>query len=603
MAHAKAEGRLIAQLRTMLAMAGTRPTRWIVGTVFASLALAALDTLGVAAMVPLTQLATGAQPDDVLTEWLGSLFGATDPATLIPVVAGFVAVVFIVKSVASILFRWWLLGRTTLVAALSSAELARLYALAPYADHRARRLSEVYRNVNDATTQSASVLLGILSICTDGLVLVAISVVLAVASPFVTMIMIVFFGAFVLGVQVLLRRRQYRVGEEMAEAGLEAWQFLIPTLDGFREARLTSSGGTLVDGFRRARMRRARAARVMGILSDAPRYLLEIGFVLAIMAASAYLFATTTPAAAVTVLGVFAAASLRALPTLNRISANLTTVRTGRPGLDIFIRAADELAAGGTHEEEPRGGARFTGDIVLRELRYRYPDTEDYVLDGITLRIAENRTTAFVGASGAGKSTLMDLVLGLLEPTSGSIQCGGRSPSDDLAGWYAQIGVVPQDVFLLNDTLTANVAFGVAADRVDLHRVHEVLAMARLTEFVNALPDGLGTVVGERGTRLSGGQRQRIGLARALYRKPSILVLDEATSALDNLTEHEIAATLGSLQGTVTILIVAHRLSTVRNADTLVFLKSGAIEAEGSFEQVIEASPDFARLVQLGSLD
>ncbi|WP_430647035.1 ABC transporter ATP-binding protein [Agromyces sp. GXS1127] len=603
MVHAKAEGRLVAQLRTMLAMAGARPSRWIFSTVVVSLALAALDTLGVAAMIPLTQLATGGEPDDPLTDWLGSLVGTTDPVELVPVVAAFVAMVFILKSVASILFRWWLLGRTTLVSALSSAELARRYALAPYADHRARRLSEVYRNVNDATTQSASVLLGILSICTDLVVLIAISVVLAITSPFVTLIAVTLFGAFVLGVQGVLRRRQYRVGEEMAEAGLEAWQFLIPTLDGFREARLSSSGGSLVEGFRRARMRRARAARVMGILSDAPRYLLEIGFVLAIMAASAYLFATTTPAAALTVLGVFAAASLRALPTLNRISANLTTVRTGRPGLDIFIRAADELAAGGTHDEMPRGGEGFTGDILLQDLRYRYPDTEDFVLDGITLRIAENRTTAFVGASGAGKSTLMDLVLGLLEPTSGSIECGGRPPSDDLAGWYAQIGVVPQDVFLLNDTLIANIAFGVAPDRVDTDRVRKVLEMARMTEFVAALPDGLDTIVGERGTRLSGGQRQRIGLARALYREPRILVLDEATSALDNLTEHEIAATLATLRGSMTILIVAHRLSTVRNADTLVFLKAGAIESLGSFEQVIEGSPDFARLVELGSLD
>ena len=602
MAQAQRERGLTDQLRLMLAMAGAHPTRWVFGTVAASILLAGLDMLGVAAMVPLTQLITSGLPDTGPLATLAGVLGTTDLSTLILVVAGFVAVVFIGKSVASIAFRWWLLGRTTRVSALSSAELARRYMLAPYAAHRARRMSEVYRNINDATNQSASVLLGIVTICTDALVLIGITAVLALASPAVTIFAVVLFGVLVFGVQLMLRRRQYRIGEDLAEAGLQAWQFLLPGLDGFREARLTSSANAFVDGFRRARMRRARAARQMGIISDAPRYLLEIGFVLAIVGITLILFATTTPADALTVLGVFAAASLRALPTMNRISASLSTVRTGRAGLEIVSNAVDELTVGGAHEERPRSEEQYAGDIVLRELSFRYPDAEQFVLRGISLRIAENRTTAFVGSSGAGKSTMIDLVLGLLEPTEGSIECGGRSISDDLAAWYSQLGVVPQDVFLLNDTLNANIAFGVPTERIDRTRVDEVVAMSQLDELVAGLSEGLDTVVGERGTRLSGGQRQRIGLARALYRRPSVLVLDEATSALDNVTEHEIAATLGRLQGSMTILIVAHRLSTVRHADTLVFLKDGRVGAEGSFEQVREQSADFARLVELGEL-
>jgi ATP-binding cassette, subfamily B, bacterial PglK len=602
MAQRERERGLTEQLRMMLAMAGAHPTRWVFGTIAASIVLAGLDMLGVAAMVPLTQLATGSDPDSGVLAAISDRLGTSDPATLIPIVAGFVAVVFIGKSIGAIAFRWWLLGRTTRISALSSAELARRYALAPYAAHRSRRMSEVYRNITDCTNQSASVLLGIVTICTDVFVLVASTVVLAIASPAVTIFAVVLFGGLVFGVQLLLRRRQYHIGEEMAEAGLQAWQFLLPGLDGFREARLTSSASAFVDGFRRARMRRASASRQMGIISDAPRYLLEIGFVLAIAGISLILFTTTTPAAAITVLGVFAAASLRALPTMNRISANLVTVRTGRAGLEIVTRVVDELDAGGTHEERPRSATRYAGDIELRELSFRYPDSEQFVLSGVSLRIAENRTTAFVGSSGAGKSTLLDLMLGLLEPTQGTIECGGRSIYDDVAAWYAELGVVPQDVFLLNDTLTANIAFGVAAERVDRARVDEVVSMSQLDGLLDELPGGLETVVGERGVRLSGGQRQRIGLARALYRRPSVLVLDEATSALDNVTEHEIAATLGELQGNLTIVIVAHRLSTVRHADTLVFLKDGRVEAEGSFEQVRAQSTDFARLVELGEL-
>lgn len=602
MARSRRERSLTAQLRMMLDMAGADPKRWIIGTVAASLVLAALDTIGVAAMVPLTQLLTG-DTDSWFVEWLSQLLGTTELSTLIPVMAAFITVVFILKSIGAIAFRWWLLGRTTRISALSSAELARRYALAPYSDHRSRRLSEVYRNINDATGQSASVLLGVVSIISDALVLAAITGVLAITSPAVTLFAVILFGVLVFGVQLMLRRRQYRVGEELAASGLEAWQFLLPGLDGFREARLTSSANAFIDGFRAARMKRARAARVMGILSDAPRYLLEIGFVVAIMGISVILFTTGTPAEALTVLGVFAAASLRALPAMNRISANLATTRTGRAGLDIVSNVVEELDAGGVHDEQPHSSERFSGDIVLRELSFQYPDSDEFVLRGLSLEIAENSTTAFVGSSGAGKSTLLDIVLGLLQPTQGAVEVGGRLIADDLAGWYSELGVVPQDVFLLNDTLTTNIAFGVARDDIDEARVREVIAMAQLEDLVAELPDGLDTVVGERGVRLSGGQRQRIGLARALYRRPRVLVLDEATSALDNVTEHEIALTLGTLQGTLTIVIVAHRLSTVRHADRLVFLKNGQVDAEGTFDELRSRSADFERLVELGELD
>lgn len=602
MARGGRERSLTAQLRTVLGMAGAEPKRWVLGTVGASLLLAALDTIGVAAMVPLTQLLTG-DTESWLVARISEALGTTEISTLIPAVAVLITIVFIVKSIGAIAFRWWLLGRTTRISALSSAELARRYALAPYADHRSRRISELYRNINDATVQSASVLLGVVSLVSDVVVLAAIVAVLAWTSLAVTVFAVVLFGVLVFGVQILLRRRQYRIGEELAAAGLEAWQFLLPGLDGFREARLTSSANAFIDGFRTARMRYARAARVMGILSDAPRYLLEIGFVVAILGISVILFTTGTPAEALTVLGVFAAASLRALPGLNRVAANLATIRTGRAGLDIISNAIDELDAGGMHDERPQSSQPFSGDIALRHLSFRYPDSEEFVLREISLDVRENRTTAFVGSSGAGKSTLLDIVLGLLQPTEGDVVVGGRSIAADLAGWYSELGVVPQDVFLLNDTLTSNIAFGIRRDEVDPVRVREVIRMAQLDGLITELPDGLDTVVGERGVRLSGGQRQRIGLARALYRRPRVLVLDEATSALDNLTEHEIAKTLRVLQGTLTIVIVAHRLSTVRHADTLVFLKDGQVEAEGSFEEVRAASPDFARLVELGELD
>ncbi|WP_438853478.1 ABC transporter ATP-binding protein [Agromyces sp. M3QZ16-3] len=600
--RARGEG-LFSQLRRLLEYAGAHPTAWVASTVMASLVLAALDTLGVAAMVPLTQLIGGADTQSGALAVISDIFGTSEPTVLIPIVAATVAVLFVVKSVASLIFRWWLLGRTTRVSADAASALLRGYVLAPYAAHRARRLREIYRSVNDAVTQATSVLLAVVSICTDLAVLIAITVVLAITDPVVTIVTVAVFGLFVVGLQRLLRRTQTRLGEESAELSLEAWQYLLPSLDGFREARLSSRGEDFVAGYRRARLHGARVGRDMGLIGDIPRYTLEIGFVVAIAGISAYLFSVGTPAEALVVLGVFAAAALRALPTLTRVSSNIATLRTGQAGLRIFLASADEVRDGGQHDEQPRDETRYRGDLVLEGVQFRYPDADEPVLDGLSLRIPQNTTIAFVGSSGAGKSTLIDLVLGLLQPTRGSIECGGRPIADDLAAWYAGLGVVPQDVFLFNDTVAANVSFEVEPDRIDLDRVREALAMAQLEDMVGAMPDGVHTVVGERGVRLSGGQRQRLGIARALYRRPNVLVLDEATSALDNATEHQISETLAKLGGTMTILIVAHRLSTVRHAETLVFLKDGRIEAQGAFDQVRAANAEFARLVELGRLD
>jgi ABC-type multidrug transport system fused ATPase/permease subunit len=261
-----------------------------------------------------------------------------------------------------------------------------------------------------------------------------------------------------------------------------------------------------------------------------------------------------------------------------------------------------ELDEGGTHDEQPRSAARYDGDIRLDHVAFRYPDAAEPVFHDLTLTIPQNRTTAFVGSSGAGKSTLLDLILGLQEPTSGLITCGGRAVQEDKASWYASLGVVPQDVFLTNDTVLANIAFGVEPGNVDETRVRHAVEQAQLSHLVAELPQGLNTVVGERGVRLSGGQRQRLGLARALYREPSVLILDEATSALDNVTERDITETLKGLSGNLTIVIVAHRLSTVRHADNLVFLQDGHIEAEGTFSSLRQQSVEFARLVELGDL-
>lgn len=591
-------------LRIFVRMADEGSNVWLVGAILGSVVLAALDMLGVAAMLPLMQLFV-ADPDldSGILGRISAVFGTRDIGTLIGIVASIVAVAFIVKSAASVPFRWWLVGRSTRIAADAATALFRRYLLSPYGEHRARRLPEVYRNIGDSTYQGSIVLQGVLSLISDSLILLAILVVLLVASPLATVITLVIFGTLVGGIQVVLRPRQRLVGEQIAEASLRGWQFLRPALDGFREVRLTSSADQFVEGYRSARLKSASAQRTLAVLGEVPRYLLEIGFVLTILVLTSILFGTGNEAMALSVLGVFSAAALRVLPTLNRVSATFGAMRSGQVGLGLVCTALEELETTSVHQEHPRPDSEpFRGDVEFEDVHFRYEDADEETLRGTRLTIPRNKTTAIVGSSGAGKSTLLDLMLGLLSPTTGRVSVGGRDIREDRAQWFSQLGVVPQEVFLLNESLADNVSFGSSADQ-DEGRVWRALELAELADVVNALPEGLDTVLGERGVRLSGGQRQRIGLARALYRDPQILVLDEATSSLDNATEHQIAETLQRLSGSLTLVIVAHRLSTVRRADQLLYLENGLVVGSGSFEQMRATNQAFARLVELGELD
>lgn len=595
---------MIASLRELLRLTGASPRRWVLASIGVSIILAGFDMVGVLAMLPLMQLITDGSTDGVFLQAAINIVGSDSLTALLPFVSGVVVIAFFIKSIGAVLFRWLLLGRTTRVSALAASALMRRYVLAPYASHRARRISEIYRNVNEATIQASSVLLATVSMLSDLLTTAAIVVVLALSAPVPTVFAVGLFTAFLWGSQAALRHRQVKLGEVVASTGLEAWQALIPAIEGFREARLTGSSSTFIDRFRKARLRSARARQHMGVLSDIPRYLLEIVFIMAIVGIAGILILLGEESQILPVLGVFAAASMRVLPTLARVNANVATIRTGQAGLRIMIDALDELG------DDPAEGAAtsapvatFSGDITLEDVSFQFSDADEPVLSGIDLTIRENHTTAFVGSSGAGKSTLLDIVIGLLAPTTGAVRCGGHSIHDDLARWHAGLGVVPQEVFLINTTLAENIAFGRPREEVDEDRLRTATRLALLDELIDELPEGIETMLGDRGVRLSGGQRQRVGIARALYRRPSVLVLDEATSALDSATEHEISRTLGTLQGSMTVIIVAHRLSTVRNADTLIYLERGSIAATGTFEHVQQTNEQFARLVELGKLN
>lgn len=306
---------------------------------------------------------------------------------------------------------------------------------------------------------------------------------------------------------------------------------------------------------------------------------------------------------------------IQLLPTMSALSAQIGAIRVGQAGLaltaetlrtgtvrDAFSNAG-ELEAASDPEPAKSGTSGSTGTIDIQNLRFRYPDGHHDVLSGIDLSVPRGSSLALCGLSGSGKTTLVDIILGLLPPTSGRVQVGGTDVAQAGRAWHHQVAYVPQDVYIVDDTIAANIAFGEPQDEWDMNRIRRCVERARLDDVVREATQGLDTRLGEHGSLISGGQRQRIGIARALYRNPAVLVLDEATSALDNQTERQITSTIESLNGDITTILVAHRLSSVRNVDHLVFLEDGHISGRGTFDEVRNTCPGFARLVALGRLD
>jgi ABC-type multidrug transport system fused ATPase/permease subunit len=327
-------------------------------------------------------------------------------------------------------------------------------------------------------------------------------------------------------------------------------------------------------------------AALQSLVHQLPRLWFELLAVAALLLLTAVMVWQGTPSERLLpMLGLFATVAFRMLPSVNHMTSAIHRLRTAE---GMLIDLAKELSlAHDTASIRPAMPLSFRDAIVLENVRFRYPGSRENVLDSVSIRIPHGASVGFIGGSGAGKSTLVDVILGLLPPAAGQVTVDGRDIHDSLRGWQDTIGYVSQTIYLCDDSIRRNIAFGVPEKDVDDDAVRRALKAAQLDEFVDSLPAGADTFVGERGVRLSGGQRQRIGIARALYHDPEVLVLDEATSALDVDTEKGVMAAVNALHGTKTLIIVAHRLTTVADCDTLYRLEKGRIVKSGTFAEVI----------------
>ncbi|MCE9619610.1 MAG: ABC transporter ATP-binding protein/permease [Planctomycetes bacterium] len=538
-----------------------------------------LETLGVGLVIPVMAIIT----DENLTKSYPRLqpaldfLGNPEQKTLIVWAMLSLVAIYIVKT-GFLAFLVWKQSRFAFgVQASISQRLFTTYLRQPYMFHLQRNSATLIQNATQEVSQfTFGAILPGMGLITELLVLIGLAALLVAAEPVGAVAVVVTLGGAALVFHKVTRLKVTSWGVARQLHDRQRLQHLQQGLGGAKDVKLLGRESDFLSQFKTHSDRTAHIGQRMQTLNQLPRLWIEmlaivgLATIVLIMVAQGKSIGTIAPT-----LGLFTAAAFRLMPSMTRLLSYTQSIRHGLPTTNTLC--AELALAAPAPPLLPAGSAAPWKEIQLRDVSFTYPGTPAPSLSRLTLSIQRGETVGFVGPSGSGKSTLVDVVLGLLTPGAGQVLLDAEDIQKNLRAWQNQIGYVPQSIYLTDDTLRRNVAFGLPNDTIDDAAVARALKSAQLEEFVAALPEMAQTIVGERGVRLSGGQRQRIGIARALYHDPAVLVLDEATSALDTPTEQGVMEAITALHGTKTILIVAHRMSTVEHCDRLFRLEGGAL--------------------------
>jgi ABC-type multidrug transport system fused ATPase/permease subunit len=537
-----------------------------------------LEMLSIGLVVPSIAVMVG-RPE--LLDGVGFLepFRNAPSGGLLAVGLGIILATYLVKTAVLAFMLWQQHAFLSSLHAEISRRLYEVYLRQPWTFHLQRNSAGLICNLDKVTTVTDTVAWTLIFIA-ELLVLTGIMALLVWFEPLGAIAVGALMVVATLMLDRLMKRRLLIWGALQEERETVRSKHMHQGVHGVKEAMIRGPEGFLRQ-FSEANAAYSRMASKRGFIAALPRLWYELVAVAALCTLTAVMAAQgKSPQAMLPVLGLFAVAAFRILPSVNRLATAGHVLRFSQPTIQTIH---DELAF--EHGLPPLTSTAsplpFESALVVQQVSYRYPDSKSAAVEAVDLRIPAGTSVGLVGSSGSGKSTLVDIILGLLSPTSGSVTVDGIDIATNLAGWQRRVGYVPQAIYLTDDTIRRNVAFGVPDQEIDDAAVFRALRAAQLEGFVDSLPDRLDAVVGERGVRLSGGQRQRIGIARALYHDPHTLLLDEATSALDDETERGVTEAVNMLHGVKTLVIVAHRLTTVANCDTIYRLEAGRIVHTG----------------------
>lgn len=533
-----------------------------------------VELLGVSAVMPLIEVAT--QPQQIHEKWyfvlISDYTGITDSSQMLVLLAVMLIVIYVLKNtyvtiMYSFQYRFIFNNQQRL-----SVRMMKSYMQQDYLFHVSKNVAELQRNITNDVNGFFTVALNVLQFLAEFSVSAVIIVFLLIqdwaSTLAVASLLLLFMGFFM----VFFRKVLVKKGEESRQTNVLVTKWLFQSFSGIKEIKVTNKESFFAANYDKNYKRFAGIQRQQSVLTFLPKPVMETVCICSLMLAMIIkiLVVKSDIASFVTTLSIFAVAAFRMLPSFNKITGYISGMMFNKPAIDAVYRDLKEIEA----LQEQRAANKldtqcvtFHQTITLDGLSFRYPESDKWILKDAGLTIRKNTSVAFIGASGAGKTTAADLILGILEPQEGAVLVDGTDIRQCMSSWHEKLGYIPQTIYLMDDTIRANIAFGIPESEIDDAAIAKAVKEAQLDEFVCTLPEGLDTMVGDRGVKLSGGQRQRIGIARALYRNPQVLVLDEATSALDNETETEVMRAIDGLHGSRTLIVIAHRLSTIKNCD------------------------------------
>jgi len=519
---------------------------------------------------------------------INELLGFPSPGQLVAISMGLLVVVYLAKSAFMIWSLWIQKGYSNTVSNRIGRHLFDVYLQQPYEFHTQRNSALLVRNSQNSASMLAGIIDPALGILADTLVTIGLFGLVMLLEPVGTLVTIFSFGISAVTFRRFTNERIRRWGAAQNHHKGMMLKHLQQGFGGVKDLKILGREGFFVDRYSDELDANASVWRRFTLAQVLPRIGLEnltvIGLALLV---STMVFAGYDSTHILPIIGLFGAAAFRLLPAVNRTISNLQTIKWNQ---EIAYELYDDLKLPIEQKQIGNQSRSTFESIDFSNVAFGYVGAAQKSLQDISLKISHGEAVGLVGPSGSGKSTLVDVLLGLLAPQSGEVRVNGLPIREKLDIWRTTVGYVPQTIFLIDDSLRRNIAFGLPNKEIDEKCVEQAIELAQLKDFVAGLPDGLETLVGERGVRLSGGQRQRIGIARALYNQPEVLVLDEATSSLDTETEQGVMQAVQALQGTKTVIIVAHRLSTVEYCDRLYRLESSRIVDEGTFEDVMNRS-------------
>ena len=551
-----------------------------------------LDLLGLGLIAPYVSLIMNFENQNI--DWIGNkiiALGLPMEQEFILIWMGVVLItVFLFKALTALYINHTIIVFSNMQEVRLKSYLMQTYQHLPYTEYIKRNSAEYVNAIIGHTISFRGALEMGLKTLSDGIIAIAIFSLLALTNGIALSLLVIILGVLVFGYDRMFRSRIKEYGRQSHHYATRLVQGVNEGIEGFKEIRILGREKYFYDLIKHNAERWTQNQGKTSIISSSPRYFLEFVLItfIVMLVITAYLFGNNLKALVPTI-GFIGMAALRLLPVIHGLSNSLVHLRHNRFAVGWLYTDLIKL------KESPKSVLKSSTkstngefhELVLDGIQYFYPESKMHALDQIALRIQEGETVGFIGPSGAGKTTLVDLILGLLKPSKGSLLYNGEELKGSLSGWQSQIAYLPQQVFLIDNTLRNNVALGINDNEIDDQLVHESLNNASLQEFVDTLPQGIETKLGERGVRLSGGQRQRVAIARAFYHGRNVLVMDEATSALDHETESEIVEEIKRLKGKKTIIVIAHRLTTVEHCDRIYCLEKGKIVNSGPPSKIL----------------